>query len=160
MTSALLGRPSLPRSALEGLAGTPGRAHYQDGAVGVTDDGIGDITHEGPFHPAEPAAADHYQTGVDVFGKVYYRLIPLFIHLQVGDRDSAACLLDLPDLLVEYLLGLPPEIVAPRLGIFVVDGGRKRAPDRDDVQSRACALDQIYSYLGRLMRVRRTVGGQ
>jgi hypothetical protein len=28
------------------------------------------------------------------------------------------------------------------------------------VQSRACALGEIYSYLGRLMRVRRTVGGQ
>ena len=108
--------------------------------MGVTDDGIGDITHEGPFHPAEPAAADHYQAGVDVFSKVYYRLIPLFIHLQVRDGDGAARLLDLPDLLVEYLLGLPPEIVAPRLGNFVVDGGRKRAPDGYDVQSRTCGL--------------------
>ncbi len=126
----------------------------------VTDHRVGDVTHEGPFHPPEPAAADHYHAGVDVLGKVYYRLIPLFVHLQVGDRDGAARLLDLPDLLVEYLLGLPPEIVAPRFGIFVVDGGRECAPDRDDVQSRTCALGEIYRYLGRQIRVRRTVGGQ
>jgi hypothetical protein len=84
----------------------------------------------------------------------------LFIHLQVRDSDGAARLLDLPDLFVEYLLGLFPEIVAPRFGIFVVDGGRKRAPDRNDVQSRACALGEIYRYLSRQIRVRRTVGSQ
>ncbi len=126
----------------------------------VTDHRVGDVTHEGTFHPAEPAAADHYKAGVDVLGKVYYRLVPSFVHLQVGDRDGAARLLDLPDLFVEYLLGLPPEIVAPRFGIFVVDGGRKRAPDRDDMQSRACALGEIYRYLSRQIRVRRTVGSQ
>ena len=128
--------------------------------MGVTYNRVGDVTHEGAFHPAEPPAADHYHAGVDVLGKVYYRLIPLFVHLQVGDRDGAASLLDLPDLFVEYLLGLPPEIFASRLGIFVVDGGRKRAPDRNDVQSRACALGEIYRYLSRQIRVRRTVGGQ
>ena len=108
--------------------------------MGVTDHRVGDVTHEGTFHPAEPAAADHYHAGVDVLGKVYYRLIPLFVHLQVGDRDGAASFLDLPDLFVEYLLGFPPEIVAPRLDVFVVDGGRECAPDRNDVQSRARAL--------------------
>ena len=128
--------------------------------MGVTYNRVGDVTHEGAFHPAEPPTADHYHAGVDVLGKVYYRLIPLFIHLQVRDCDGAARLLDLPDLFVKYLLGLPPEIIAPRLGIFVVDGGRKRAPDRNDVQSRACALGEIYRYFSRQIRVRRTVGGQ
>jgi hypothetical protein len=99
----------------------------------MTDHRVGDVTHERAFHPAEPTAADHYHAGVDILGKVDYRLIPLFVHLQVSDRDGAAGLFDLPDLIVEYLLGLIPEIVAPRLGIFVVDGGRKRAPDRNDV---------------------------
>src|SRR5215208_5216870 len=132
----------------------------QDRAVGVTDDRVGDVTHEGAFHPAEPAAADHYHAGVDVLGKVHYRLIPFFIHLQMGYRNRTASLLDLPDLFVEYLLGLTPEIIAPRLGIFVVDGGRKRAPDRNDVQSRACALGEIYRYLSRQIGVRRTVGSQ
>ena len=126
----------------------------------MTDHRVGDVTHEGTFHPAESAAADHYHAGVDVLGKVYYRLIPFFIHLQVGYRNRTASLLDLPDLFVEYLLGLTPEIIAPRLGIFVVDGGRKRAPDRNDVQSRACALGEIYRYLSRQIRVRRTVGSQ
>ena len=128
--------------------------------MGVTDHRVGDVTHEGAFHPAEPAAADHYHAGVDVLGKVYYRFIPLFVHLQVGDRNGAASLLDLPDLYVEYLLGFPPEIVAPRFGIFVVDGARKRAPDGNDVQSRTCALGEIYRYLSRQIRVRRTVGSQ
>ena len=145
---------------LERPAGTPGRAHHQDRAVGVTDHRVGDVTHEGPFHPAEPAAADHYHAGVDVLSKVDDRLIPLFVHLQVGDGDGAACLLYLLDLFVEYLLGLPPEIFTSRLGVFVVDGGGKRAPDGDDVQSRASALGEIYRYLGRQISVRRTVGGQ
>ena len=126
----------------------------------MTDHRVGDVTHEGAFHPAEPAAADHYHTGVDVPSKVYYRLIPLFVHLQVGDRDGAASFLDLPDLFVEYLLGLFPEIVAPRLGVFVVDGSGERTPYRNDVQSRARALGEIYRYLSRQIGVRRTVGCQ
>ena len=128
--------------------------------MGVTDHRIGDVAHKGAFHPAEPAAADNYHAGVDVLGEVYYRLVPLFIHLQVGDRDGAARLLDLADLFVEYLLGLAPEIFAPRLGVFVVDGGGERAPDREDVHPRAGALGEIYGYLSGQIRVRRTVGGQ
>jgi hypothetical protein len=156
----LTSRLAKPGGVLERPADTPGRTDYQDGAVGVADNGVGDVTHEGTSHPAEPAAADHYHAGVDVLGKVYYRLIPLFIHLQVGDRHGAAGLFYLPDLFVEYLLGLFLEIVAARLGIFVVDRGRKRAPDRNDVQPRVCALGEIYRYLGRQFRVRRTVGSQ
>ena len=77
-------------------------------------------------------------------------------------RYFTAILIDLVvlNLFVEYLLGLPPEIFAPSLGVFVVDGGGERAPDRDDVQSRGGALGEIYRYLSCLMRVRRTVGGQ
>ena len=92
----LTSRPAKPGGVLERPAGTPGRAHHQDGAVGVADHRVGDVTHEGTSHPAEPAAADHYHAGVDVLGKVYYRLIPIFIHLQVGDRDGAAGVFDLP----------------------------------------------------------------
>ncbi len=128
--------------------------------MGVTDDRVGYVTHEGASHPAEPTAADHYHAGVDVLGKVHYRLIPLFVHLQVGDRDGAASLLDLPYLFVQYLLGFPPEIFVPSLGVFVVDGGGERAPDRDDVQTRARALGEVYRNLSRLLRVRRTVGCQ
>ena len=128
--------------------------------MGVTDHRVGDVSHEGAFHPSEPAASDHYHAGVDVFGEVYYRLVPLFVHLQVGDRDRAARLLDHRDLAVEDLLGFTPEIFAPRLGVFVVDGGGKRTSDRDDVQPRAGALGEVYGYLGRQIRVRRTVGGQ
>ena len=128
--------------------------------MGVTDHRVGYVTHESTSHPAEPTAADHYHAGVDVFGEVYYRLIPRFIHLQVGDRDGTASLLDPPDLFIEYLLGLPLEIFASGLGIFIVDGGGERASDRDDVQSRAGALGEIYRNVSRLMRVRRTVGRQ
>ena len=74
--------------------------------MGVTNDRVGHVTHEGAFHPAEPAAADHYHACVYVLGKVYYRLIPLFVHLQVGYRDRTASFLYLPDLFVEYVLGL------------------------------------------------------
>jgi hypothetical protein len=128
--------------------------------MGVTDHRVGYVTHEGPSHPAEPAAADHYHAGIDVLGEVHYRLIPLFVHFQVGDRDRAAGVLDPRDLPVEDFLGLPPEILAPRLGVFVIDGGGKSASDRDDVQPRACALGEIHGYLGRQIRVRRTIGGQ
>src|SRR3712207_8696680 len=55
---------SIPRISLERPAGTPGRAHHQDRAVGVTDHRVGHVTHEGAFHPAEPAAADHYHASV------------------------------------------------------------------------------------------------
>jgi hypothetical protein len=156
----LTSRPAKPGGLLERPAGTPGRAYHQDRTVGVTDHRVGDVTHEGASHPSEPAAADHYHAGVDVFGEVYDRLVPLFIHLQVGYRDGAAGLLDLRDLSVEDLLGLAPEIFAPRLGVFVVDGGGKRTSDRDDVQPRAGALGEIYGYLGRQISVRRTVCGQ
>src|SRR5215210_487858 len=91
---------------------------------------------------------------------MHYRLVPLLVQLEVGDRDGAAGLLDLPDLFVEHLLGLFPEIFAPSLGVFVVDRGVKRAPDSDDVQSRAGALGEIYRYFSRQIRMRRTVGGQ
>jgi hypothetical protein len=156
----LTSRLAKPGSVLERPADTPCRAHHQDGAVGVADHRVGDVTHEGASHPTEPAAADHYHAGVDILGKMHDRLIPLFIHLHVGDRHGATGLFYLPDLFVEYLLGLFPEIVAAGLGILVVDSGRKRAPDRNDVQSRARALGEIYRYLGRQIRVRRTVGSQ
>ena len=128
--------------------------------MGVADHGIGDVAHEGAFHPAEAAAAHHYEAGVDVLGQVDDRLVPLFAHLKVRHRDGATGLLDLPDLLVEYLLGLAPEILAPRLGVFIIDRGRKGASDRDDVQPRAGGLGEVCRYPGREIRVRRPVGGQ
>ncbi len=85
--------------------------------MGVADDGVGDVAHEGAFHPAEPAASYNDQARADVLGEVDDGLVPAFVHLQVGDRDVAAGLLDLPDLLVEYLLGLAPEILARLFGV-------------------------------------------
>ena len=58
--------------------------------MGVTDHGIGDVAHEGASHTPEAAAADHDHASVDVFGEVDYRLVPLFVQLQVGDCDFAA----------------------------------------------------------------------
>ena len=55
--------------------------------MGVTDNGIGDVAHEGPFHSPEAAAAYNYQARVDILGEVDDRLIPLFVQLQVGDGD-------------------------------------------------------------------------
>jgi len=129
----LTSRLAKPGGVLERPAGTSGRAYHQDRAVGVTDHRVGDVSHEGASHPTEPAAADHYHAGIDVLGEVYDRFVPLFIHLQVGYRDRATRLLYLRDLSVEDLLGLAPEIFAPRLGVFVVDSGGKRTSDRDDV---------------------------
>src|SRR5215213_1172535 len=75
------------RSVLERPARASGRAHDEDGAMGVTDHGIGDVAHEGAFHPPEAAAAYNYQARVDILGEVDDRLIPLFVQLQVGDGD-------------------------------------------------------------------------
>ena len=126
----------------------------------MADHGIGDVTHEGAFHAPEAAAADHDHAGADVLGEVDYGLVPLLVKLQVGDGDVAPRLLDLSDLLVEYLLGLAPEILAPRLGVFVVDGGGKGAPDRHDVQPRAGALGEVHGYPGGEIGVRGSIGGQ
>src|SRR5215217_6333765 len=124
--------------ALETTAVTMSRPHDQYRAVGVTDDGIGDVAHEGPFHSAEPAAAYHYQVGVYLLGEVDDGFVSPFAHPEVGDRDAATRLLDLPDLFVEYLLSLAPESLAPRLslGVELVDSLGERLPDRDDVEPR------------------------
>ena len=67
----------LARPRIAGKAGWYPRLDAPPGrAVGVADHRVGDVPHEGTFHPAEPAAADHYHAGIDVLGKVYYRLIP------------------------------------------------------------------------------------
>ena len=131
-------RTATTQCALERTADTLSRPHDQYRAVGVTDDGIGDIAHEGPFHSAEPAAAYHYQVGVYLLGEVDDRFVSPFAHPEVGDRDAATRLLDLPDLFVEYLLSLAPESLAPRLslGVELVDSLGERLPDRDDVEPR------------------------
>src|SRR5215211_6724826 len=147
------------------LLGGPGSAvepAQRVGAVGVADDGVGDIAQEGTSQPAEPAAAYHDQVSADVLGQVDYGLVPPFAHLEVGDGDGPARLLDLSNLFVEYLLGLAPDLLAPRLGLGVVlvyDLG-KRPPGHDDVEPGAGVLCQVDRLLGRQLRVRRTVGGQ
>jgi hypothetical protein len=83
-----------------------------------------------------------------------------FSHPQMGDSDGATGLLDLPDLLVEYLLSLAFEIFTPRFTVDVVDGSIEGAPDRDDVELRASALREVDRRHGRQLSVRRTVGGQ
>jgi hypothetical protein len=99
----------------------------------MTDDGIGDVAQEGPLQPSESAATHHDQAGADLLGQVDDRLVAAFAHPQVGDRDASPRLLDLPDLFVEYLLSLAPEIFARCFGVNVVDGRGERAPDCDDV---------------------------
>ena len=128
--------------------------------MGVTDHGIGDVTHEGAFHAPEAAAADYDHARVYIFGQVDDRLVPLFVQLQVGDGDGASRLFDLPDLLVEYLLGFAPEILASRLGVLVVNGSWKGSSDRDDVEPRTGAIGKVYSHPGRQIGVRRAVGCQ
>ena len=109
------------------------RPHDQYGAVGVPDDGIGDVAQQGPSQPAKPAATHHDQVGVDLLGQVDDRLVAAFVHPEVGDSNAATRLLDLPYLFVEYLLGFAPEVFTTRLGVDVVYGLRKRATDRHDV---------------------------
>ena len=81
----------------------------------MADYGICDVAHQGPLQPAEPAAAYHYQAGADLLGQVDDSLVPSLAHPQMRYRNGATSLLDLPDLLVQYLLGLAPEVVTPRL---------------------------------------------
>ena len=126
--------------------------------MGVTDHGIGDVAHEGASHPPKPAEAYHDHYGVDVLGEMDYGLVTLLVHLQVGDRDGASSLFDLPDLLVQDLLGLAPEIFAPHLGIFVVDGCREGASYSDDVEPRIGAPGEVYGHAGGEVGVRRSIG--
>ena len=102
----------------------------------MTDDGIGDVAHEDPLQPSESTGAHHYQTGANVFGQVHDSLVSPFAHPQVGDSDGATRLFDLPDLFVQYLLGLASESLSSLLGLGVelVDGLGERAPDSDDVE--------------------------
>src|SRR5829696_8686375 len=121
------------------------RAHDQDRAVGMTHNRVGHVAHEGSPQPAEPPATHHDQVRTDVLGQVDYRLVPLLAKLEVGDGDGAARLLDLPNLFVEYLLGVAPDGLASRLGVgeeLVVDGLGERAPDDDDVEASPSALGQ------------------
>ena len=85
--------------------------------MGVTDDGIGDVAQQRPSQPTETAATHHDQVGADLLGQVDDRLVPAFVHPEVGDRNGAARLLDLPYLFVEYLLGFAPEVFTTRLGV-------------------------------------------
>ena len=120
--------------------------HDHDRAVGMSDDGVGDISHEGPLEPAEPSAAYHYQTSADIFGQVNDRLVPSLAHLEMSDSDGAARLLDLPHVFVKYLLGLAPEGLASCFGFCVlfIDGAWESASDDEDMEPRASTLGQVY----------------
>ncbi len=48
---------------------------HHDGAVGVTDDGVGNAAHQCPSHPVESPAARRYQVCLQFFGQVNYGLI-------------------------------------------------------------------------------------
>src|SRR5829696_8543524 len=124
------GKPAPLVALIGGLCGP----HNHDRAVSMSDDGVGDITHEGTSEPAEPSAAYHYQTGADIFGQVNDRLVASLVHLQMSDSDGAACLFDLSNLLVQHLLGLASNGLAPclGLGIVIVDGLGERPPDDDE----------------------------
>ena len=128
--------------------------------MGMADYGIGDVAQESPLQPAEPAAAYHYQAGADILGEVDDRLVSSFSHPQVGDRDGATRILDLPDLLVQYLLSLAPDLLPPHLGVDLVNCSIKGAPDRHDVEPRIGALRKVDRRHGRQLSVRRTVSGQ
>src|SRR4028119_2172374 len=95
------GRPVLERTA-DAFRWT----YDEDGAVGVVDDRIGDVAHEGTTHATIAAAADDDQAGVDVFGEVDDGLILALVHPEVGPRNLPAGLLDLLDLRVEHPFGL------------------------------------------------------
>ena len=43
---------------------------HRDGAVGVTDDGVGNAAHQCPSHPVESPAARRYQVCLQFFGQV------------------------------------------------------------------------------------------
>src|SRR5215211_9303306 len=86
----------------------------------------------------------------------------MLAELEVSDDNVSARLLDLPDLLVQYLLVFAPEVLTPRLGLGVVlvNGLGERAPDDDDVELRPGALGKVDRSLGRKLCVRGTIGGQ
>ena len=113
--------------------------------MGMTDDGVGDISQEDPLEPSESSAAYHYQSSVDIFGQVNDRLVPSLAHLQMTNSDGAARLLDLPHLFVEYLLGLAPDGLAAffRFRVRFIDGAGKSASDNDNMEPRAGTLGQV-----------------
>ena len=126
------GKPAPLVALIGGLC----RPHDHDRAVGMSDDGVGDIPHEGSPEPAEPSAAYHYQTSADIFGQVYDRLVPSLAHLQMSDSYGTARLFDLSNLLVQHLLGLASNGLAPclGLGVVIVDSLGERPPDDNDME--------------------------
>src|SRR5215207_8495582 len=47
-------------------------AHNQDGAVGMTDDRIGDTAHQSPPDPAQTSAAYHHESCAQLLRQVNY----------------------------------------------------------------------------------------
>src|SRR5215217_7328192 len=62
LTSAGCGRIGLPQSALV--------AHYQDGAVGVADHGVGDAAHKSTSYSAQAPATHNYQAGSQLLAQM------------------------------------------------------------------------------------------
>ena len=71
--------------------------------MGVAHDGVRDAAHERPSEPSEPTASDHDLAGPDLVCPAYYGLVPPLPPTEVRPRDRASQLLDLANLLVEYL---------------------------------------------------------
>ncbi len=106
------------------------RAHDQDRAVGVANDGIRDATHEGTSDTTETPTTHHYQAGAEFVGQVYDRLVSPFSRSEMSSRDGTPDLFDFPHLLVEYVLSVLPDRFERFLIAFPTEAHFVRRVDR------------------------------
>ncbi len=79
---------------------TPLSAYYQDGAMGVPDDAIGDTPHESPSHSLESPTPHNYEADAYLLAQAN----DLFVWLPypgMNPRNSSPSSLDFSYLLIE-----------------------------------------------------------
>src|SRR5215207_7185594 len=85
-------------------------AHYEYGAVGVANDGVGDAAHQSPAHRAKTPAAHHYQGRADLLAQADDLLVG-FPGPEVALRHLRAFRPQLLGPPFEELLGLAPRLL-------------------------------------------------
>src|SRR5215216_4340779 len=124
--------------------------------MGTVDDLFGVAAHQDASHSSVPPAPHDQQSRILLLAQLD-DLVGGASSPEMGSRDGASGLLDLPYLLIEYLLALALELPLYE-GVGV--GGWHVVPDVDEVELRAGPAREIGRRLAGLGSVLGAVGGQ